>query len=298
MLSNQFLQLALLAAVGLQKLVLAGADPSPVYGNIGQQALYQQPAVANTTDEIEQLMEECDESITACAATAKNKVISTYTSTIYTTNIHVHEEVTTISTSTRTYTEVEVSTETTTIEGQCRETEFVQAPIPQIVTVDVNTTTTREYVHITSTTTKVLSVVKYKQTAQCIVRKKSTGLAPFPPSAPTANPPGYGSNPSQPHSNEPTSRQVPPASSPSGFASDSSQPARSEPPSHPSSGRGGGRPRYFHTDALVQRVDGRLRKRFRCFLIHFVNGPLKLFLVRDGEFGPGANGNVRMSLVK
>ncbi|KAJ3469667.1 hypothetical protein MRS44_003732 [Fusarium solani] len=248
MLSNQFLQLALLAAVGLQKLVLAGADPSPVYGNIGQQALYQQPAVANTTEEIEQLMEECDESITACAATAKNKVISTYTSTIYTTNIHVHEEVTTISTSTRTYTEVEVSTETTTTEGQCRETEFVQAPIPQIVTVDVNTTTTREYVHITSTTTKVLSVVKYKQTAQCIVRKKSTGLAPFPPSAPTANPPGYGSNPSQPHSNEPTSRQVPPASSPSGFASDSSQPARSEPPSHPSSGRGGGRPRYVPVD--------------------------------------------------
>ncbi|KAM6520098.1 hypothetical protein FALCPG4_013650 [Fusarium falciforme] len=131
--------------------------------------------------------------------------------------------------------------------GQCRETDFVQAPIPQIVIVDVNITTTREYVHIASTTTKVTSTVKYKQTAQCIVRKKSTGLAPFPPSAPTANPPRYGSNPSQPHSNEPTSRQIPPASSPSGFASDSSQPARSEPPSHPSSGRGGGRPSSIPT---------------------------------------------------
>ncbi|KAL3593346.1 hypothetical protein FPOAC2_07642 [Fusarium poae] len=179
MISHTLLHLLLLPIAGLPRLAAAGADPSAYPGDAGQQLPNLAIVLMNgssSTEEGEQLMEECDASITACATTADVKIIRTHASTKYVTNLHVFESVSTVSTSTRTFTQVKVSTKTTSVEGQCRDTTIYEEPTPLTVTVDVNTTTVKEFVHIVPTTITTVSIVEHKQTAQCIIKRTSMGL--------------------------------------------------------------------------------------------------------------------------
>ncbi|KAJ4319848.1 hypothetical protein N0V84_006129 [Fusarium piperis] len=236
MLCEWFLKLALVAAGGLPRLVAAGADPSAYYGDVGQQPLNPQIVVANeSASSVEGvlMMDECDASITACGTTADVKVIRTHTSTSYVTKPRVFESVTTLAPSIVTVTQVRVETRTTSTEGQCRDTVVIEETTPLTVTVDVNTTTIREFVPIQYTTVTEVSIVDHKQIAQCIIKSSSTGL--------------------------PSSRPVAPSADPSGFSSDSAEPAPSEPSSRPSS-RGTGRPRYVHVDENLSPIPKETRR--------------------------------------
>ncbi|KAK0385138.1 hypothetical protein NLU13_7616 [Sarocladium strictum] len=238
MVANSFLQLAVLAAAGLPRLVAAGADPSPVYDPVGQQPINPPIAVANASTssvEGEILLDECDTSITACATTADVKVVRTHKSTQYVTNFHTFESISTLTPSTRTVTQVVVSTRTTSVEGQCRETIIYEEPTPLIITVDVNTTVVRDFVPIVPTTVTTVSWVEHKQTSQCIIRKTSTGLAAGPGSS-SATPAPSAPPPSQPNPPAAGSPEADP-SSPGG------QPASGSSSAKPSSARGTGRPR-------------------------------------------------------
>lgn len=86
----------------------------------------------------------------------------------------------------------------TTQQGQCRDTTIYEETTPLIVTVDVNTTTVKEFVFIVPTTVTTVSIVEYKQTAQCIIKRTSTGLASSPISEPSPDQPGNGSGSAQP----------------------------------------------------------------------------------------------------
>ncbi|KAJ4065366.1 hypothetical protein NW756_004641 [Fusarium oxysporum] len=228
MLSNWFLQLALLALAGLPRLVTADADPSALYGNVVQQPL-NPPAVGgqNASDaEGELLLDECDASITACGTTADVKIIRTHKETSYVTHIHVFEDITTLPTSTRTVTEVVVSTKTTSIE------------------VDVNTTTTREFVPIVPKTVTTVSWVEHKKISQCIIKRTSTSLA-------SSDPSGSDSGSAQPVSSAQSSQHSIPSVSPSGVDSNSGQPTASADPVQQSSGQARRRSRYVRVDGKV-----------------------------------------------
>ena len=183
-------------------------------------------AVANATSstvEGELLLDECDTSITVCATTADIKIIRTHKSTSYVTNLHVVESITVLSllnlnelvlyshTSSepsrihpdcnpgcsldddhqrRRYTALDKSSVSAVLinhPGQCRETIIYEETTSLIVTVDVNTTTIREFVPIVNTTVLTTSWVKHKQNSLCIIRKTSTGLVSGPGSG-TATP--------------------------------------------------------------------------------------------------------------
>ncbi|KAI5459232.1 hypothetical protein BGZ63DRAFT_426520 [Mariannaea sp. PMI_226] len=245
-------------------------DPSAIYDNAVQQPLNPPGAVANSsspTIEGELLLDECDTSITACATTADIKVIRTHKSTLYVTNLHVIESITVLSllnlydlifysdTSSDarpihpdcnpghslndddkhrryiTLNESSVSAVLTNHQGQCRETRVYEETTPLIVTVDVNTTTVREFVPIIPTTVLTTSWVKHKQTSQCIIRKTSTGLAS-----------GFGSSSAAPVPSASSSQHPAPPAGSSGPKYNSGQPAPSAPPAHPSSSHGSGRP--------------------------------------------------------
>ncbi|KAF5565604.1 hypothetical protein FPHYL_4158 [Fusarium phyllophilum] len=96
MLTNWFLQLAVLTVTILPRLADAGSDPAPAYGTVAQPSLDLPDAVSNasSTIESEALLEECDPTITVCGTTANVKVVRTHNSTSYVTNYHVHEEIT------------------------------------------------------------------------------------------------------------------------------------------------------------------------------------------------------------
>ncbi|KAJ4044309.1 hypothetical protein NW763_011181 [Fusarium oxysporum] len=246
MLSNWFLQLALLALAGLPRLVTADADPSALYGNVVQQPL-NPPAVGgqNASDaEGELLLDECDASITACGTTADVKIIRTHKETSYVTHIHVFEDITTLPTSTRTVTEVVVSTKTTSIEGQCRDTTVYEETTPLIVIVDVNTTTTREFVPIVPKTVTTVSWVEHKKISQCIIKRTSTSLA-------SSDPSGSDSGSAQPVSSAQSSQHSIPSVSPSGVDSNSGQPTASADPVQQSSGQARRRSRYVRVDGKV-----------------------------------------------
>ncbi|KAG5803073.1 hypothetical protein H9Q74_012730 [Fusarium xylarioides] len=236
MLTNQFLQLALLTAANLPGLVNAGI-------------------VANESSTIERelLLEECDPTISICGTTADIKVIRTHKSTKTITTTHTHETIIVRSppnvsgpytvliqtqelpTSTRTVVEVIVSTSTTRVEGQCRDTIIYEEIIPTTVVVEINTTTTREFVPIVPVTVTTVSWVEHKKISQCIIKRTSTSLAPGP---------GYGSASPPPGA---PSQQPPPAAG-SGGNYNSGQPAPSIPPVGASSGQGSGSQRYVHVD--------------------------------------------------
>ncbi|PNP82212.1 hypothetical protein FNYG_04401 [Fusarium nygamai] len=229
MLTNWFPQLAILTVTILPRLATAGSDAAAAYGTVAQPSLDLPDAASNasSTIESEALLEECDPTITVCGTTANVKVVRTHNVTSYVTNYHVHEEITELPTSTRTVVSVIVSTNTTNVEGQCRDTTVYIEPTPLIVTVDVNTTTTREVVPITNVTSVTTSWVPHKKISQCIIKRTSTGLAPGP---------GYGS--ASPPSSAP-SQQPPPATG-SGGNYNSGQPAPSIPAVGGSSGQGSG----------------------------------------------------------
>ncbi|KAG5774060.1 hypothetical protein H9Q73_011833 [Fusarium xylarioides] len=248
MLTNQFLQLALLTAANLPGLVNAGIDPAAAYGTAVQQLPLNPPsAVANESSTIERelLLEECDPTISICGTTADIKVIRTHKSTKTITTTHTHETIIVRSppnvsgpytvliqtqelpTSTRTVVEVIVSTSTTRVEGQCRDTIIYEEIIPTTVVVEINTTTTREFVPIVPVTVTTVSWVEHKKISQCIIKRTSTSLAPGP---------GYGSASPPPGA---PSQQPPPAAG-SGGNYNSGQPAPSIPPVGASSGQGSG----------------------------------------------------------
>ncbi|KAF4438072.1 hypothetical protein FACUT_5235 [Fusarium acutatum] len=238
MLNNWLLKLDLLAMASLLRLVTAGADQVAAYGSVVQQQPLNPPsAVANDslTIEGEELLDECDPTISICGTTADVKVIRTHKSTSYVTKVNEHVVITTLPTSTRTVFEVIVSTNTTSIEGQCRDTIVYEEIIPTTVVVEINTTTTREFVPIVPTTVTTVSWVEHKKISQCIIKRTSTGLAPGP---------GYGSAASPP--SPPSQHPPPPASSGGNY--NSGQPAPSIPPAGGSSGQGGGSQRYVHVD--------------------------------------------------
>ncbi|EWG44672.1 hypothetical protein FVEG_05676 [Fusarium verticillioides 7600] len=229
MLCSWFPQLALLTVAILPRLVATGSDPAAAYGTVIPPSLDLPDAVSNasSTIESEALLEECDPTITVCGTTANVKVVRTHNVTSYVTNYHVHEVITELPTSTRTVFSVIVSTNTTNVEGQCRDTTVYIEPTPLIVTVDVNTTTTREVVPITNTTSVTTSWVEHKKISQCIIKRTSTGLAPGPGSGPASPPP---SAPSQ---------QPLPATGSAGNQN-SGQPAPSIPAVGGASGQGSG----------------------------------------------------------
>ncbi|KAF5577660.1 hypothetical protein FPCIR_11986 [Fusarium pseudocircinatum] len=237
MLTSWILKLATLAVTILPRLAAAGTDPAAAYGTFAQPSLDLPDAVSNasSTVESEALLEECDPTITVCGTTANVKVVRTHNVTSYVTNYHVHEEITELPTSTRTVVSVIVSTNTTNVEGQCRDTTVYIEPTPLIVTVDVNTTTTREVVPITNITSITTSWVPHKKISQCIIKRTSIGLAPGP---------GYGSASPPPSA---PSQQPPPATGSAGNY-DYGQPAPSIPPARASSVQGSGRQRYVHFD--------------------------------------------------
>ncbi|CCT66503.1 uncharacterized protein FFB20_09903 [Fusarium fujikuroi] len=226
MLTSRLLQLTVAI---LPRLAAAGSDPAAAYGTVAPPSLDLPDAVSNasSTIESEALLEECDPSITVCGTTANVKVVRTHNSTIFVTRHHVHEEITELPTSTRTVVEVIVSTNTTNIEGQCRDTTVYVEPTPLIVTVDVNTTTTREVVPIVNITSVTTSWVEHKKISQCIIKRTSTGLAPGP---------SYSSAPPPPSA---PSQQSPPAAG-SGGNYNSGQPAPSVPSAGASSAQGSG----------------------------------------------------------
>ncbi|SCO39638.1 uncharacterized protein FFNC_06972 [Fusarium fujikuroi] len=234
MLTSRLLQLTVAI---LPRLAAAGSDPAAAYGTLAPPSLGLPDAVSNasSTIESEALLEECDPTITVCGTTANVRVVRTHNSTIFVTRHHVHEEITELPTSTRTVVEVIVSTNTTNIEGQCRDTTVYVEPTPLIVTVDVNTTTTREVVPIVNITSVTTSWVEHKKISQCIIKRTSTSLA-LGPSYSSAPPP-----PSAP------SQQSPPAAG-SGGNYNSGQPAPSVPSAGASSAQGSGSQRYVHVD--------------------------------------------------
>ncbi|KAF5673946.1 hypothetical protein FDENT_10161 [Fusarium denticulatum] len=214
MLTSWFLQLAILAATTLPRLAAAGSDPAAAFGSVAQPSLDLPDAVSNasSTIESEALLEECDPTITVCGTTANVKVE--------------------LPTSTRTVVSVIVSTNTTNVEGQCRDTTVYIETTPLIVTVDVNTTTTREVIPITNITSVTTSWVPHKKISQCIIKRTSIGLAPGSGYA-SASPP-----PSAP------SQQPPPATG-SADSYNSVQPAPSIPAAGASSAQGSGSKRNF-----------------------------------------------------
>ncbi|KAF5530338.1 hypothetical protein FMEXI_13626 [Fusarium mexicanum] len=248
MLTNWFLQLAILTAATLPRLATAGSDVAAPYGSAAIPTTNLPVAVSNASSTIEHelLLEECDPTISVCRTTADIKVIRTHKSTSTSTTTRTH--VTTIvrsplstfdsyivltqtqelPTSYRTIVEVIVSTTIIDVEGQCRDTIIYEELDPTTVTVEVNTTTTREFVPIVPTTVKTTSWVPHTKISQCIVKRTSTGLAPGPgsssaPPAPRAPP-----------------KKAPPAGGSHGNYN-SGQPAPSIPPAGASSDQGSGR---------------------------------------------------------
>ncbi|KAF5234785.1 hypothetical protein FANTH_11974 [Fusarium anthophilum] len=255
MLTSRFLKLAILTATTLPRLATASSDVASPYGSVPKPTPQLPVAVSNASSTIERelLLEECDPTISVCRTTADIKVIRTHKSTKTSTITKTHQTIIVraiqsafdsyivlmkaqeLPTSTRTVVEVIVSTTIIDVEGQCRDTIIYEEISPTTVTVEVNTTTTREFVPIVPITVKTTSWVPHTKISQCIVKRTSIGLAPGP-----------GSSSAPPAPRAPPKKAPPAAGSPGNH--NSGQPAPSIPPAGASSDQGSGRQRYVQFD--------------------------------------------------
>ncbi|KAG4260817.1 hypothetical protein FPRO03_02640 [Fusarium proliferatum] len=78
---------------------------------------------------------------------------------------------------TRVITSISVVTVRNQTEGLCRDTSTIYEAEPLIVTVDVNITTTREFVPIVNSTLVVVSEVTAAALQQCFIKQTSLALA-------------------------------------------------------------------------------------------------------------------------
>ncbi|CAM1505809.1 Fc.00g114460.m01.CDS01 [Cosmosporella sp. VM-42] len=171
---NSLLQVTLLAVAGLPQLVAAGVD--------AYMAGVQQPPVPPNFPQMDViegvLMDDCGDNISVCGKTADIRIVYEHAVTSYETNYKIFETVTTLPAETVVVTKVEFITTTTTTEGQCRSTTTIVNEKPLIITVDVNVTSTREFVPVTTSTTVSTSTVSEKAIEQCIIKTKLVTVPP------------------------------------------------------------------------------------------------------------------------
>ncbi|KAL1595691.1 hypothetical protein SLS60_009380 [Paraconiothyrium brasiliense] len=127
------------------------------------------------------LLNDCDKSVVQCVD--KNlkivrKALYNTTSTV----VNWVEEVTTLGTVTETAVAVVIMTAPAQIKGRCEETTVLAQNSTTTIVISVESTSTVEFVPVTTTTTVSTQWVTRDITSQCIVR--STGLPP--PTIPTS----------------------------------------------------------------------------------------------------------------
>ncbi|KAF4470616.1 hypothetical protein FALBO_2482 [Fusarium albosuccineum] len=198
MLATSILRMAVITTPWLAKLVAAAAGELVIDFDepVVQQPLISTVVVNEPTTIVDQApvktRSTCHPSISVCGSLANVMVIHSHNSTTYVTRNHTQTKISVLSPHYNTVTEVSVTTINTRTEGLCRNTSIIYEPEPLTVTVDVNVTTTREFVPIKNITTTIVSTVTAKALEQCIVDTELFSSSPSQPvEASTQVPPAH-----------------------------------------------------------------------------------------------------------
>jgi len=199
MLLKPLLQASLFTVLRLSKPtnaadVAANAQQPIADGQIRVEGMQPMPGV---------LVGDCDASITACGTTAEMKIIRVPGKTVYVTSNNTFEDLKTLPTVTSTTTIHEYTTVTTSTEGACQNTTYITDTNREVtVTVQLNITTTRDFVPVVFTGKTETITVNEKATEQCIVMNPinffpaptnpsiANPVEPAPPGGPSLQPPG------------------------------------------------------------------------------------------------------------
>ncbi|KAM0073020.1 hypothetical protein ACKRZS_013881 [Fusarium odoratissimum] len=131
---------------------------------------------------------DCPPDISVCGKTTNVEVVHHHNETIYTTQNHTKTTTKTMSPHTRVITSISVVTVKNQTEGLCRDTSTIYEAEPLTVTVDVNITTTREFVPIVNSTLVVISEVTAAALQQCFIKQTSLASAAASATSATAAP--------------------------------------------------------------------------------------------------------------
>ncbi|KAF5006733.1 hypothetical protein FDECE_6910 [Fusarium decemcellulare] len=175
MLATSILRIAVITTPWLAKMVAVAADVPVVQQPLISTVVMNEPVTIVDQAPVK-TRSTCHPSISVCGSSANVMVIHSHNSTTYVTRNHTQTKISililnkqVLSPHYNTVTEVSVTTINTQTEGLCRNTSIIYEPEPLTVTVDVNVTTTREFVPIKNITTTIVSTVTAKALEQCIV---------------------------------------------------------------------------------------------------------------------------------
>ncbi|KAH6892528.1 hypothetical protein B0T10DRAFT_560107 [Thelonectria olida] len=172
MLATFLFRAAVVTTPWLARLVAAEAD----------QVALQQPLMGTMAFVVGTTMGECAPSITVCGKTDTVLVIHSPKSTSYATVNHTTTTTVELPTQTNVITQVTVETVNPETEGHCRSTTVIYDDVVTTITVDVNVTTTCEFVPIENSTTIVTSRVTGKAIEQCYLKTTDSSTSSSPQS--------------------------------------------------------------------------------------------------------------------